>query len=167
MKSSYLFLLFMMMIVMSSCANKRSVAQTEVTAAATVGVPVQFQELTGYFVKNTYTPVDDVNPLVIKNQAQFNELFGVGKTMNNTIISPDFEKSIVVALIFRSTNKATTITLSDSKIDKGTLDVYYIAKTGAEQSYTSTPVALSTIDRAGVTNVRFFVNGKEKGIVVL
>ncbi len=168
MKSTIISALALLAILVS-CSNKTTKTETQTPAGQPAVVapgPVITQELTGYFLKNTYQQKEDVKLLIFNNETSFKDVFGMGKTMTNQIIEPDFATSFVGAIAMKSTPMQTTITLEKANIENGTCNVYVNVKTGEKQSFTSTPVYIFTLEKAiPAKQVQLFVNGEKKDLV--
>ncbi len=104
-------------------------------------------KLTGYFVKNNVKFDDnyDFKHLVITNQKDFDNYFGVAKTMNNKISTVDFEKNNVIAIIFKPSKNSKTIAVTNCEFDGDNLMVNYGVKSGAKNNYASSGLYLGTI----------------------
>ena len=79
---------------------------------------VEFKELQNYFLK-TQDVVNkkDLTYIWIEDQAQFDELFGVAKTMNNHIVNPDFENNYIVALAAPESRMETYLAIKRTEIE--------------------------------------------------
>ena len=135
-------------IVMLSCNNTKNIA------ASSIGlVP-----LDNYFVKNNVTLTDDTTYEAITSNVTFENNFGVAKTMDNKIITPDFNGQTVVAVILKPTNKNVSVKLLKATLAGKDLNIYYsISNNGADLTYTQTPTAIATVPRAlDAKNVNFF-----------
>ncbi len=160
------------MVSATACKTKNS-NNTETQTPApveeiTAPAPVITEQLTGYFLKNTYSQSEDVKLLLVQDDASFNQLFGAGKTMTNKIIAPDFGTSNIAAVAVKSTKKQTTITFDRTEIEGDVLNAYFNIETGAEQSYTSTPVYLFAFEKdVPAKRIQLIVNGEKKESLAL
>ena len=114
------------------------------------------EELNGYFVKNTVTFDDnhDYKHIVVSNQADFDQYFGIAKTMKNKIHKVDFDESSVVAIMTKPSKTANKIDLIYSEFAGDNLLIQYNNTEGEETTYKSTGLYLATIPK-GVANVKF------------
>ena len=133
---------------MLSCNNTKNI-----TASSIGLVP-----LDNYFVKNNVTLTDDTTYEAITSNVTFENNFGVAKTMDNKIITPDFNGQTVVAVILKPTNKNVSVKLLKATLAGKDLNIYYsISNNGADLTYTQTPTAIATVPRAlDAKNVNFF-----------
>ena len=133
---------------MLSCNNTKNI-----TASSIGLVP-----LDNYFVKNNVTLTDDTTYEAITSNVTFENNFGVAKTMDNKIITPDFNGQTVVAVILKPTNKNVSVKLLKATLAGKDLNIYYsISNNGADLTYTQTPTAVATVPRTiGAKNVNFF-----------
>jgi hypothetical protein len=162
----YLFFLFVVVIFLSSCRNKKlettvvdSVATD--TTSQTAAVQLAFSPIENYFLKNTVQLPDSVNFLIIANQSEFDSLFGVAKTATNEITAPDFIINHTIAITTSPTNIKTTIELEKVELGESTINVFAKIVRGEKESATSTPAKVYAIEkRDGVTGMDFYLNGK-------
>lgn len=142
------FTVLIVALVTLSCNSAKNI-----TASSIGLVP-----LDNYFVKNNVTLTDDTTYQAITNNATFENNFGVAKTMDNKIITPDFNGQTVVAVILKPTNKNVSVKLLKATLDGKDLNVYYsITNNGADLTYTQTPAAVATVPKAlDAKNVNFF-----------
>ncbi len=159
-----------LLVTFSACSNKTRQAelQTPVVNTGQTPTPVVSQELTGFFLKNTYKQDEDVKLLLFNNETAFNEIFGIGKTMNNQITKPDFATSIVGAVTLKPTQKQTTITVEKMETIGDACHLFINIETGAGQTYTSTPVYIFAIEKdIPAKQFQLYVNGEKKSAVTI
>ncbi len=174
---SFLFLTLSLTAALVCCSSKKDSAKEQATATeqkvttedpqkpATTNVPTE--EMSGYFVKSTYKPNADINFIVLKNKAQFDELLGIARTMKNSISTPDFDNTIIAAIVLKTTKNETKIKVKDAKLEGNTLNVYADIETGKELSYSSTPLYLYHMPKNQAKQINLFVNGENKASVEL
>lgn len=135
-------------ITMYSCTNAKNIQVSQVGLVT----------LDNYFTKNTVTLAADTNYYAFTNQQAFDNIFGVAKTANNTIITPDFHGQTAVAVILKPTNKNVSVKLLKAEMGGKNLNIYYsILNNGNDLSYTQTPTAIATVPRGlDVKYVNFF-----------
>ncbi|MCW3462261.1 hypothetical protein [Chitinophaga nivalis] len=115
--------------------------------------------LSGYFVKNTITVNDSLTFWVIDNAKTFDSLFGVGKTMNNTIDQPDFGTQLVIAATMPATYYGTQIELSSATIDNLTNNATLRFEAPANQEKGSAaimPLWLGAIPKTGKSIIKLY-----------
>ncbi len=138
-----LILLLFTVLLVVSCSNKNNTA-TNSNKNISKENSVSFTQLENYFPKNTLN-VTALTGYLITNQERLNELFGIGKTMTNVIVSPDFSKEVVLAVIAPVTNQSTKLSVSSISLDNNVLNVSLDAKIGEKLSYSLTPSTIVTI----------------------
>lgn len=116
---------------------------------------VKFSELNNFFVKNNVKLENSENYFVVNNQKEFLNLFGMARTMTNTIEQVDFSKYLVVAVVLNATNKETDIKINSVKEKNDNLCIKYSIKRGKEQSYSSVPFKAIKVAKGSYTNVSF------------
>jgi len=154
------FVMFISVLAMLSCNNAKNIA----------GSRIGLVPLDNYFVKNNVSLAEDTTYLAVTNSATFENYFGVAKTMDNKIITPDFSSQTVVSVILKPTNKNVSVKLVSATVAGKEFNIYYsISNNGADLSYTHTPMAVATVPRAiGVRKANFFSNNvKVKTIPVV
>lgn len=134
-------------LLLSACSTNRH------TSASAIGLT----PLGNYFVKNTVTLPDEYNYKVSVSQADFDQIFDVAATMNNTIAKPDFSGQVAVAVMGKPSSQQQEISFEKATLGGKDLYVYYTVKKGGTQSYTSTALALATVPKANdVKRVNFY-----------
>ncbi|NSL89596.1 hypothetical protein ECE50_022335 [Chitinophaga sp. Mgbs1] len=116
------------------------------------------QPISGYFVKNSIQPADSLTFWLIDNQQSFDSLFGMAKTMNNTIDKPDFGTRLVVAATMPATYYGTQIQLESATIDNvsNNAEMHFVAPAKTKNSYSVLPLWLGTIPKTGKTTIKFY-----------
>jgi len=117
-----------------------SVPMSKLTPATFNAVPLK-----GYFVKNTVSAEKESQVVLINSQEEFNQSFGVAKTMDNTVTPIDFTKNKVVAIFTKPTDVQTTIDLGKVIINGEDLTLTYQLKQGEKQSFKSSALLLFSV----------------------
>jgi predicted amidohydrolase YtcJ len=114
------------------------------------------EQLHGYFVKNSVKFDDnyDFKHIVVTNQKDFDEYFGVAKTMNNKIDKVNFRESAVIAIMTKPSKVSNKIKIVYTEFDGDDLFIKYAISTGNENTYQSTGLYLATIPKS-VASVKF------------
>jgi hypothetical protein len=150
-----------------SCENTGRKTGTDSTGSSDTALSVQaspnsqleVKPLSGYFLKNTITVTDSITYWLIDNPASFDSLFGMAKTMNNTIDKPDFGTQIVIAATMPPTYYGTQIQLESATADNTTNDatLHFVATANPEKSTASTvPLWLGAVPKTGKTTFKLF-----------
>ncbi|WP_142684679.1 hypothetical protein [Chitinophaga polysaccharea] len=127
-------------------------SDTTLNVAANPSSQLEVNPLSGYFLKNTITVNDSLTFWLIDNQASFDSLFGIAKTMNNTIDQPDFGTHIVVAATMPPTFYGTQIQLESAS--SGNADnnatLRFVATANPNRGSASTvPLWLGAVPKTG------------------
>lgn len=101
MTKSYVLISLMMLITSSSCDSTKKINA--------IGNDTSLLELTyleGYFSRNDIAFDSEIKHIVVTGQADFDNFFGIAKTMDNTIFEIDFQKENIAAVILRPSYKS-------------------------------------------------------------
>jgi len=163
-----LFLLAVCTLAAASCVNngkktdKDSTdndSDTALSVQASASSQLEVKPISGYFVKNTITVNDSLTFWIIDNQASFDSLFGIAKTMNNTIDKPDFGTQIVIAATMPPTYYGTQIQLESATSDNLTNDaaLHFVANGNPDKSSAATvPLWLGAVPKTGKSTFKLF-----------
>ncbi len=116
---------------------------------------VSFSQLSNFFVKNNVELQNSENYFVVKSQKEFSNIFGIARTMGNTVEQVDFSKYFVVAVVSNATNRETSIKINSVTEKNGNLNIKYSIKRARKLSYTSTPFMAVKISRGNYANITF------------
>jgi hypothetical protein len=98
---------------------------------------------------------------VVSKQKEFEKYFGMAKTMNNTIIAPDFTKEVVLMIAMPETRKETVLAFDHANRVGADVNVFFHEKKTYPLTYTIVPVALAAIPKYdGVTTINFYQDGR-------
>ncbi|SKD08107.1 hypothetical protein SAMN05660461_4058 [Chitinophaga ginsengisegetis] len=151
-----------------SCANSGTKTESDSTAAGsdtTLNVApnpnsqLEVKPISGYFLKNTITVNDSLTFWLIDNQASFDSLFGMAKTMNNTIDKPDFGTQIVVAATMPPTFYGTQIQLESATSDNANNNatLHFVATSNPSRGSASTvPLWLGAVPKTGKSTFQLY-----------
>ncbi len=98
--------------------------------------------LEGYFLKNDVVLNKKVNFMVIDSQEAFDKMFGMAKTMNNTISKTNFMKTKVGVIAVDTTAMKTSISIDNATMDRDAYVVNYTLNEEGRQSYVMRPLSL-------------------------
>ena len=132
-------------------------------AVAPLGKPVEFDTHDGYFVSNQFEAKAATSFVVIKDQAAFDKVFGVGMVMgdkHHRLPAGTFDKKIVVSAIHRG--KAMVTYQVDSVATEGNVLVvsYTTVVTPEKSAEYSCPLIVS-VAKGNYQAARFMENGKQ------
>lgn len=152
----------------ASCAGSGSKSGSDSTGAgsdttlnvdANPSSQLEVNPLSGYFLKNTIKVNDSLTFWLIDNQASFDSLFGVAKTMNNTIDHPDFGTHIVIAATMPPTFYGTQIQLESATSDNATNNatLHFAATANPNKGSASTvPLWLGAVPKTGKSTFQLY-----------
>lgn len=162
----YRFSAIALLFLLASCGgNNQKINQTDTTldVSATTSGQLDVNPLSGYFVKNTIQVTDSLTFWIVDNQQAFDSLFGVAKTMNNTITRPDFGTQVVVAATMPPSWYNTRIELAAATLDDATNNatMRFATTSDANKSSSSiTPLWLGTVPKNGKQTFNFYNGDK-------
>lgn len=148
-----------------SCANNGKKNNTDSNADTSLAVKadnssqLEVKPLSGYFLKNTIKVSDSLTFWLIDNQASFDSLFGVAKTMNNTIDQPDFGTQIVVAATMPATYYGTQIQLASATSDdsNNNAEMHFAAVANPDKaSYSIVPLWIGAVPKTGKSTFKLY-----------
>lgn len=122
---------------------------------------VPFLPLHNYFIRNDVKEIDPI----IKSEKELKNILGLATTMSKSgIPTPvDFNKSFVVLIAKKETNKETEIMVEDiSENWEGELEINYKVLIGNEITYTIRPMLAIAIDKSYLKKIK--LNEKEIAI---
>lgn len=162
-----LFVLAVCTLATVSCANNGKKSDNDSsddgdTALAVQASPssqLEVKPISGYFLKNTITVNDSLTYWIIDNQASFDSLFGMAKTMNNTIDKPDFGTQLVIAATMPPTYYGTQIQLESATSDNLTNNaiLHFVATANPDKSSAATvPLWLGAVPKTGKSTFKLF-----------
>ena len=166
---SKMILLSAFIVAAVSCNNGKKViiadstdtddSDTSLAIQASPNSQLDVKPISGYFLKNTIQVSDSLTFWIIDNQAAFDSLFGMAKTMNNTVDKPDFGTSIVVAATMPPTYYGTEIQLASATADNvnNNAALHFVA-TGnpAKGSASMVPLWLGAVPKTGKRTFKLF-----------
>jgi len=124
---------------------------------------VEFDTHDGYFVSNQFEAKASASFAVLKDQASFDKVFGVGMVMrdkHHRLPGGAFDEKIVVTAIRRG--KAMVTYQVDSVVAEGpTLVVRYTTKVKPEETAEFACPLIVSVVKGDYTTVRFMENGKQ------
>ena len=115
----------------------------------------EMKELKGYFAKNTVRFNNNFKHIVLTNQHDFDNYFGIAKTMKNKIDKVDFNKSLVVAIMTKPADVSKKIEPVYCDLEGNKLTIKYKITEGKENSFKSTGLYLAAISKDGISSVTF------------
>jgi hypothetical protein len=151
-----------------SCANSGTKTEGDSTASdndttlnvqANPSSQLEVKPISGYFLKNTITVNDSLTFWLIDNQASFDSLFGMAKTMTNTIDKPDFGTQVVVAATMPPTFFGTQIQLESATSDNANNNaaLHFVATANPNRSSASTvPLWLGAVPKTGKSTFQLY-----------
>ncbi|PSL49141.1 hypothetical protein CLV51_101471 [Chitinophaga niastensis] len=135
------------------------IADTAMNIQAAPNSALDVKPLSGYFVKNTIKVTDSLTFWIIDNAASFDSLFGMAKTMSNTIETPDFGTHLVVAATMPATYYGTQIQLEGATVDNTNngATMHFVATSNRQKSSASMmPLWIGTIPKTGKSTIKLY-----------
>ncbi len=123
---------------------------------------VVIRPLSGYFVNNTVKMTDSVQCWVINNPDEMKKIFGVAKTMNNTIDTVNFSENLLAAVVLRPSDLTQTIELTRSYVSDENMDLHFAIRVDTPKTtYTKAMAWLGAIPKSGdVRHIRFYTGDR-------
>ncbi len=126
---------------------------------------IEFSKLNNFFVRNDVVLTSFENQFVINDKNEFDKMFGMARTMGNTITPVDFSKYFVAAIIMDETGRETELNIQSVQEQNNDLYIKYTIERGPERSYTSIPFDAVKIERGNYKSIMFYeVNTLKKTI---
>jgi len=156
MKQYTAIVVLMILIGLSSCnaiiePNKGTVEKTN----------VEIEYLNGYFPRNDIFFETETMHIIITNRDDFDNYFGIAKTMNNIISEIDFNENHVVGILTKPSDEPMVVSIQNAVANKHILTVYYKTVTMEKQSFTSSDIKIFQIPKT-INSVHF---SSEKGMI--
>lgn len=127
----------------------------------------QFTVHDGYFASNQFEPNAPESFVLLKNQVEFDKVFGVGFVMRDKakrLPKDAFSSSDVVGLIKRG-NSLWTYTVDGIGEKDGVLEVRYSAKEMKQPGAQFASPLIVSVPKLDFKSVRFIENGKEHKVL--
>jgi hypothetical protein len=134
-------------------------SDTALSVQASPSSQLEVKPISGYFLKNTITVNDSLTYWIIDNQASFDSLFGMAKTMSNTIDKPDFGTQLVIAATMPPTYYGTQIQLESATSDNlnNNATLHFVATANPDKSSAATvPLWLGAVPKTGKSTFKLF-----------
>ena len=112
-----------------------------------VATPIPFTTLENFYVRND-VDCSKTQRLIIDNQQDFEEYFGMAATMGNLPTQINWNKQYIVAVILPETNRATSVNPVAVKVTDNKCMVFsYDVKKGDRISHKMVPFTAVAIDK--------------------
>lgn len=148
---------------MKTVASVLIVAVMATASWAAEETKLAFDTYSGYFVSNKFEPDADVSFVVIKDQAEFDEVFGVAMVMDDKshrLPDEPFKANLVVAAIKRG--KANVEYKVESvTIEKGVVQLKYTVTSEATPETTYACPLIVSVPKGDYKAVAFIEDGKQ------
>lgn len=102
----------------------------------------------GYFPKNNLQFNQPIRIITINNKQDFDQFFGIAKTMTNSVSEIDFEKNKVIAIVARPLDRKQTIHILETKLKNNKLAINYKLEIGEPQSSTSSSLKMFKVAKS-------------------
>ncbi len=149
-----------------SCNNKKgdknNQESTMEMTADTEAMNIEIVE--NYFTKNDQAP-RVVQYFTIDNKEDFDQQFGLAKTMNNKVNDIDFKKHRIGAIVLPPTDLETTIEITEAeRFGSGAIITYKINK-GEKQSFSTIPTVVFKLPADNKLKTLEFRSDKDQKII--
>jgi hypothetical protein len=153
-KLLYILAVMALFFVQESTAQNRQIKNK--------ATEVSFQKYDSYFEKNNSGLKGSAAYLVLRNQKEFDKVFGAAATMGNNSFMSDgvFDSMLVVATIKRNSS-LRTYEITGTAVENGKLYVRYNAVDEKPTSATFSSPLILAIPKGNYKKVVFVENGKE------
>lgn len=163
-------------LLLSACGTKNTestttadslAADTTVLADTPAPALLAFSPISGYTVRNTAGLSDSVNFIFLASQQDLDKQFVSDPASPAALDKPDFVINYNVAIVCQPSRRMTTILMD--KVELGdNINVYLTIRRGEQQPTATKAAQLFAIERRdGYGSIRFFINGKESGAIML
>ncbi len=129
--------------------------KTALRGAKNSSTQVNCKAINGYFAKNTIQFNNNFKHFVLTNQHDFDNYFGVAKTMKNKVDKVDFKKNFIVAVVTKSSKIPKEIKPVYCDLENDKLTIKYKITEGKENSFMSSGLYLATVPKDGISSVIF------------
>ncbi|MDR3195781.1 MAG: copper resistance protein NlpE [Endomicrobium sp.] len=131
---------------------------------------LQFRKRSGFFLKNSVKLPNNINFFTANSVSKFKSLFGIAKTISNTVIFPDFGKNILIIIAEKPSVTLHDIAVNQVYMKKNNIYVEYeIKEQESDKGYFVQNLGVFEVEKPTVIlNVYFvnFVNKDNKALVV-
>ena len=143
----------MLVGIFSACSNKQNIdAVKDNTEKTTHRIPYQLAK--NYFVKKNFNP-NILTKSYIDNQKDFDEIFGVARTMSKEgeATKIDFKDEIAIPIILEETNIGSTISIDTVNIIGNKVKIVYTVTEVQPISYIIQPNEIIIINKKEIINL--------------
>ncbi|MCU4154988.1 hypothetical protein J1N10_03305 [Carboxylicivirga sp. A043] len=121
--------------------------------------------LNGYFLRNNVSLNEEVNPIVITSKNEFDNYFGIAKTMNNTVSEVEFDKNNYAAIITKPSSTKQMVIITNSKEENGQLTINYKILKEGNQTFVSNEMKIFAMPKT-IKSVNFVSERESKLIEI-
>ena len=154
-------------LLLIACLLTLSPCGSAAEPATPASKPIAFDTHDGYFVSNKFETTAPTSFVVLKDQASFDKVFGVGMVMNDKhhrLQPATFGTKIVLAAIHRGKAMVTYQVTSVTAEAQTLVLRYTTASKPSESAEFACPLIIS-LDKGDYSKVRFVENGKKIKLV--
>ncbi|MDR1434242.1 copper resistance protein NlpE [Candidatus Endomicrobiellum devescovinae] len=128
---------------------------------------LQFKECFGFFLKNNVKLPNNINFFTVNSTLKFKNLLGITKAMSNTVVVPNFSKSVLLIIAEKPSVNLRDISVNQIYMKEDNIYVEYeIKEQESDKNYFVQNLGIFEIEKPPVILNVYFVNKDNKAFVV-
>jgi len=128
---------------------------------------LQFKECFGFFLKNNVKLPNNINFFTVNSTLKFKKLLGITKAMSNTVVVPNFGKSVLLIIAEKPSVNLRDISVNQIYMKEDNIYVEYeIKEQESDKNYFVQNLGIFEIEKPPVILNVYFVNKDNKAFVV-
>ncbi|MDR2399065.1 MAG: copper resistance protein NlpE [Endomicrobium sp.] len=128
---------------------------------------LKFKKCTGFFLKTSVTLPNDINFFTISSINKFKNLLGIAKTISSTVVTPNFNESILLIIAEKPLVNLHDIIINQVYMKDNNIYIEYeIKEQGSDNGYFVQSLGVFEIEKPSVVLNVYFINKDNKAFVV-
>ncbi|MDR2427631.1 MAG: copper resistance protein NlpE [Endomicrobium sp.] len=128
---------------------------------------LQFKECFGFFLKNNVKLPNNINFFTVNSTLKFKNLLGITKAMSNTVVVPNFGKSVLLIIAEKPSVNLRDISINQIYMKEDNIYVEYeVKEQESDKNYFVQNLGIFEIEKPPVILNVYFVNKDNKAFVV-
>lgn len=128
---------------------------------------LQFKECFGFFLKNNVKLPNNINFFTVNSTLKFKNLLGITKAMSNTVVVPNFGKSVLLIIAEKPSVNLRDISINQIYMKEDNIYVEYeVKEQESDKNYFVQNLGIFEIEKLPVILNVYFVNKDNKAFVV-
>jgi hypothetical protein len=128
---------------------------------------LQFKECFGFFLKNNVKLPNNINFFTVNSTLKFKNLLGITKSMSNTVVVPNFGKSVLLIIAEKPSVNLRDISVNQIYMKEDNIYVEYeVKEQESDKNYFVQNLGIFEIEKPPVILNVYFVNKDNKAFVV-